>query len=54
MGKPYPKEFFDDVVRLARQRDTSFAQLANDFGISEASICNWMKQAALMPVSDPG
>ena len=44
MGKPYPKEFRDDVVRLARQGDTSFVQLAEDFGISEASIYNWMSK----------
>ena len=30
MGKPYPKEFRVDVVRIARQGDTPFAQLATD------------------------
>ena len=54
MGKPYPKEFRDDVVRLARQGDTSFAQLAEDFGISEASIYNWMKQADIDDGVRPG
>ncbi len=38
MGKPYPKEFRDDVVRVACKGDTNFAQLAEDFGVSEASI----------------
>ena len=45
MGKRYPKEFRDDVVRLARRGDLKFSQLATDFGVSEASIYNWVKQA---------
>lgn len=45
MGKRYPKEFRDDVVRLARRGDLKFSQLAEDFGVSEASIYNWVKQA---------
>lgn len=45
MGKRYPKEFRDDVVRLARRGDITYSQLAADFGVSEASIYNWVKQA---------
>lgn len=33
MPRPYPKEFRDDVVAIARRRDASFAQVAKDFGI---------------------
>ena len=54
MGKPYPKEFRDDVVRVARQGDTTFVQLAEDFGISEASIYNWIKQADIDDGVRPG
>ena len=54
MGKPYPKEFRDDVVRVARRGDTGFAQLATDFGVSEASIYNWMKQADIDDGVRPG
>ena len=54
MGKRYPKEFRDDVVRIARQGDTSFVQLAEDFGISEASIYNWLKQADIDDGVRPG
>lgn len=54
MGKPYPKEFRDDVVRVARQGDTPLAQLAEDFGVSEASIYNWMKQADVDDGVRPG
>ncbi len=43
--KPYPKEFRDDVVAVARQGQSSLKQIATDFGISEGSLANWMKQA---------
>jgi transposase len=45
--KPYPKEFRDDVVRVARNREPGvhLKQLAADFGISESCLTNWMKTA---------
>ena len=45
MAKPYPKEFRDDVVAAARKGQASLSQIAKDFGISEGSLANWMKQA---------
>lgn len=47
MPKPYPQEFRDDVVRVARSRDgsTTIKQIAKDFGISETCLNNWMKKA---------
>ena len=45
VAKPYPKEFRDDVVAVARQGQSSLKQIAKDFGISEGSLSNWMKQA---------
>ena len=36
MPKPFPKEFRDDVVAIALKRESSFAQIAKDFGISES------------------
>ncbi|MFK4763116.1 transposase, partial [Microbacterium sp. ZW T5_45] len=47
MPKPYPREFRDDVVRVARQRedDVSIKQIATDFGISETCLQNWLRQA---------
>ena len=45
MGKRYPKEFRDDVVRVARDSDAPIKQIAEDFGISDASLYNWLKQA---------
>ncbi|WP_406628317.1 transposase [Patulibacter brassicae] len=45
--KPYPREFKEDVVRVARARDgeTTIKQIAADFGVSESCLTNWMKQA---------
>ena len=54
MGKRYPKEFRDDVVRVARRGDTQFGQLTKDFGVSEASIYNWVKQADIDDGVRPG
>lgn len=45
MGKRYPKEFRDDVVRVARGSGAPVKQIAEDFGISDASLYNWLKQA---------
>ena len=54
MGKQYPKEFRDDVVWVARLGDTSIEQLAKDFGVSDASIYNWLKQADIDDGVRPG
>src|SRR5690625_4359831 len=45
--KPYPKEFRDDVVRVARNREPGqhLKQIAADFGISESCLTNWLKTA---------
>ena len=45
--KPYPQEFRDDVVRVARAREAgvTLAQIAKDFGISEACLHRWLKIA---------
>lgn len=46
MPKKYPKEFRDDVIRvaLARDRDISLAQIAEDFGIHVATLDKWLRQ----------
>lgn len=35
MARPYPREFRDDVVRVARNRDdgVTIEQIATDFGV---------------------
>lgn len=47
MPKPYPKEFRDDVVAVARRRDpgVTLKQIAADFGISGSCLNNWLLQA---------
>ena len=46
MGKsPYPKEFRDEVVELARKPGASVSQLAKDFGITGTTIYEWLKKA---------
>jgi transposase len=54
VAKPYPKEFRDDVVAVARQGQSSLKQIAKDFGISEGSLANWMKQADIEDGHRPG
>lgn len=47
MPKPYPKEFRDDVVRVARARESgvTLAQVAKDSGIHEMSLNKWLRKA---------
>lgn len=54
MAKPYPKEFRDDVVAVARKGQAPLSQIAKDFGISEGSLTNWMKQADIEDGRRPG
>ena len=54
--KPYPKEFREDVVRVARNREPGvhLKQVAADFGISESCLTNWMKTADVEDGIQPG
>lgn len=54
--KPYPKEFRDDVVRVARNREPGqqLKQIAVDFGISESCLTNWLRQADVEDGVKPG
>jgi len=45
MPRKYPTEFRDDVVRVARKGDSTKAQVAKDFGISEACLHRWIRLA---------
>jgi transposase len=45
MAKRYSKEFRADVVAVARQGNAPLTQIAKDFGISDATIHNWLKAA---------
>ena len=54
--KPYPREFREDVVRVARSREPGqqLKQIAADFGISESCLANWMKAADVEDGAKPG
>jgi len=52
--KPYPREFREDVVAIARRREVSFAQVAKDFGISETCVQNWVRKAEIDDGIKPG
>lgn len=56
MPAPYPQEFRDDVVAVARGRDsaTTLKHVADDFGISEATLSNWLKAADVEAGRHPG
>ena len=54
MPKPYPAEFRRDVVAVARKHEAPLAQIAKDFGISEATLHNWLKKADIEDGVSPG
>jgi transposase-like protein len=56
MPAPFPKEFRDDVVAVARGREpgVTLKQIAGDFGISEGSLTNWLKAADVEDGKRPG
>ena len=47
MPKPYPQEFRDDVVRVARDRGegVTIEQVAKDFGVHPMTLHKWMRRA---------
>lgn len=47
MSKPYPKEFRDDVVRVARNRGpgVGLEEIASDFGIHFTTLFSWLRKA---------
>jgi transposase-like protein len=45
MPRPHPPEFRQRAVELARLREKPTAQIANDLGISDSCLRNWMRQA---------
>jgi len=56
MPKPYPKEFRDDVVRVARGRDAGVTldQIAADFGIHSMTLSKWLRRARIDEGEQPG
>lgn len=56
MPAPYPREFRDDVVAVARRREdgVTIKHVAADFGISAATLQNWLHQADVEDGNRPG
>lgn len=56
MPRPYPREFREDVIRVARSRGPGvhLKDIAADFGISESCLNNWLRQADVEDGVRPG
>ena len=56
MPKPYPREFREDVIRVARNRepDVLLKTIAADFGISESCLNGWPRAADVEDGIKPG
>lgn len=56
MPRPYPQEFRDDVVRVARNRDdgVTIEQIATDFGVHPMTLHKWLRQADIDEGARPG
>jgi transposase len=52
--KPYPREFREDVVAVARRGEAPLKQVAKDFGISESCLANWLRAADVEEGTRPG
>ena len=47
MPRPYPKEFREGAVQLARQGERPIADIARELGIAESCLRNWLKRDQL-------
>ncbi|WP_454170970.1 IS3 family transposase [Microbacterium maritypicum] len=56
MPKPYPTEFRDDVVRVARNREpgVTIEQIAKDFGVHPMTLQKWLRRADIDEGAKPG
>ena len=56
MPKPYPEEFREDVLRVARNRPdgVTLEQVAADFGLHPMTLSKWLRVAAVEDGSRAG
>ncbi len=54
MPKPFPIEFRNDVVAVARKGEAPLSQIAKDFGISESCLHRWLKLDDIETGARPG
>jgi transposase len=54
--KPYPEEFREDVVRVARNRPSgvTLEQIAADFGVHPITLSKWLRKADVEEGVKPG
>ena len=54
--KPYLREFRDDVVLVARNRESgvTIEQIAKDFGVHTMTLQKWLQRAAIDIGDKPG
>lgn len=56
MPTPFPQEFRDDIVRVARNREpgVTLAHIVKDFGVHVGTLDTWMRQARTEAGEQPG
>lgn len=56
MAGRYPKEFKEDVIRVARDRSPgeTLEQIAHDFGVHPVTLSKWLRQADIEDGIKPG
>jgi transposase len=56
MAKPFPKEFREDVVTVARGRGpgVTLEQVATDFGVHPMTLSKWLRAADVEDGRKPG
>lgn len=47
MPRPYPKEFKQGAIELARRGDRPIAEIARELGIADSCLRNWLRQDQL-------
>ena len=56
MAGRYPKEFREDVIRVARDRGPgeTLEQITHDFGVHPVTLSKWLKEADVEDGVKPG
>lgn len=56
MAKPFPREFREDVVRVARERGpgVTLERIASDFGVHPMTLSKWLRAADIEDGVKPG
>jgi transposase len=52
--RPYPKEFREDAVRLARESDKTVSEVARDLGLDPGTLFIWIRRSKAPSPLDEG